>query len=140
MSFMSTPIFHQGKSIGAIYLAEKEKGREFSQEDEEILVTFASQSALAIVNARRYLRERQARAFLQAFINTSPVAVIVFDAKTGKVLYFNRESLRLVEGLRMPGQSPEQLLKVLSFRRTDGMDISLEVTPPATGTGRCRKK
>ena len=122
LSFLAAPIRHQGEHLGTIYLDEKEG--EYTQEDEETLVLFASQAALVIVNARRYRDEQRARARLETLIDTSPVGVAVFDARTGAPLSFNREAVRIVESLRDPDQPPEQLLEVLSYRRADGRNIS----------------
>ena len=62
---------------------------------------------------------------LDALLNTVPVGVVVFDVATGMPRYINREAGRLVDKLADPGQSPEDLLKVLTFRRSDGREISL---------------
>ena len=43
----------------------------------------------------------------------------------------NREARRIVGDLRMSGGSVEQLLKVLTFRRADGREVSLEAFPLA---------
>ena len=122
LSFLAAPIRHQGEHLGTIYLDEKEG--EYTQEDEETLVMFASQAALVIANARRYREEQRARARLETLIDISPVGVAVFDARTGAPLSFNREAVRIVESLRDPDQPPEQLLEVLSYRRADGRNIS----------------
>ena len=122
LSFLAAPIRHQGEHLGTIYLDEKEG--EYTQEDEETLVLFASQAAMVIANARRYREEQRARARLETLIDTSPVGVAVFDARTGAPLSFNREAVRIVESLRDPDQPPEQLLEVLSYRRADGRNIS----------------
>ena len=58
-------------------------------------------------------------------IETSPVGVAVFNAQTGAPVSFNREAIRIVDGLREPDQSPEQLLDVLTCRRADGQELSL---------------
>ena len=79
-SLLVAPVRHQGVGIGTIYLAHETRGREFSQEDEETLVMFASQAAMAIANARRRREELRARADLETLIDTSPVGVAVFDA------------------------------------------------------------
>ena len=50
-SFLAVPIRHQGISVGNIHVAKGEPGEEFSQEDEETLVMFASQVALVVANA-----------------------------------------------------------------------------------------
>ena len=122
MSFLAAPIRHQGEHLGTIYLDEKEG--EYTQEDEETLVMFASQAAMVIANARRYREEQRARNDLETLINTSPVGVAVFDARTGAPVSFNQEAVRIVESLRDPDQSSEQLLEVLSYRRADGRKIS----------------
>ncbi|MCY4475575.1 MAG: winged helix-turn-helix domain-containing protein [Chloroflexi bacterium] len=130
-SLLVAPMRHQGFGVGTIYLAHEAEGREFSQEDEETLVMFASQAALVIANARRYREEQRAKADLETLINTSPVGVVVFAAGTGALLSINQEALRIVDGLRSPDQSPEQLLEVVTFRRSDGREVSLREYPLA---------
>ena len=130
-ALLVAPIRHQGVGVGTIYLAHEAEGREFSQEDEETLVMFAAQAALVIANARRHRQEQRAKADLETLVNTSPVGVVVFDAGTGTLSFINREALRIVAGLSDPGQSPEQLLEVLTFRRADGREVSLREYPLA---------
>ena len=130
-SLLVAPIRHRGFGIGAIYLAHEAAGQEFSQEDEETLVMFASQAALVIANARRYREEQRAKANLETLVNTSPVGVVVFDAGTGTPSFVNREALRIVEGLSDPDQRPEQLLEMVTFRRADGREVSLREYPLA---------
>ena len=130
-AFLGAPIRHLGRRVGNLYLSQKEGGQEFTPEDEGLLALFTSQAALAIANARRYREEQRARADLEALVNTAPVGVVVFDARTGAPLSFNREARRIVDGLRNPDQSPEDLLDVLTFRRADGREISLRDFPLA---------
>ena len=113
------------------HLRRREGDREFTPEDEETLVMFASQAALVIANARRHREEQRARAGLETLVNTAPVGVLVFDAKTGGVTSVNREARRIVSGLHMPDGSAEQLLDMLTFRRADGREVSLEEFPLA---------
>ncbi len=114
---------HRGVHVGGFYLGGKEGGEKFTSEDEEVLVLFASQAAAAVVNARKHRDERRARGDLEALIDTSPVGVVVFDAKTGEVVSVNREAKRIVEGLRVPGRSMEQLPEILTCRRADGQEF-----------------
>ncbi len=129
VAFMMTPVLHSGERVGSILLAEKERGQEFTREDEETLVLFASQAAMAIANARKHREEQRARADLEALIDTSPVGVAVFDVATGAPKSFNREARRIVDNLRNPDQSPEDLLTVLTFKRADGREVSLREFP-----------
>ena len=129
LAILMAPILHLNELVGHIYVGEKGDGQEFSLEDEEILVVFASQAALAIANARRYREEQETRAYLETLINTSPVGVAVFDAQTGEIVSYNRETARMFEGLRMPGYPLEQVLKVMTIRRADGREYTLEEVP-----------
>ena len=100
------------------------------------MALFASQAGAAIANARRHRAEQRARADLEALVDTSPVGVVVFDARTGHPVSLNREAKRIVGGLCLPGRSPEQLLEVLSWRRADGREISMATStlPEALST------
>ena len=44
-TFQGTPVRHRGVHVGNFYLVEKEGGEGFTDEDEEVLVLFASQAA-----------------------------------------------------------------------------------------------
>ena len=131
LPFLAAPLRHRGEGVGGIYVGEKEI--EFTAEDEETLVMFASQAALVIANARRHRDEQRARADLETLVNTTPVGVLVFDARTGGVTSVNREARRIVSDLCAPGGSAEQLLEVLTFRRADGREVSLQEFPLAQG-------
>ena len=127
---------HRGVHVGNFYLVEKEGGEAFTDEDEEVLVLFASQAATAIANARTYRAEQRAHAGLEALIETSPVGVVVFDAQAGDLVSLNREARRIVEGLCLPGQSAEQLLETITCRRADGREIALDRLPLARALDR----
>ena len=130
-SLMIAPIRHRGVGVGTIYLAHGTDGREFTQEDENTLVMFASHAVMAIANARRHQDEQRAKADLETLIDTSPMGVVVFDAETGAPKSLNREARRIVDILRDPDQSTEMLLEILTFRRADGREISLREFPMA---------
>ena len=82
-TMLGTQMRHRGVHVGGFFLAEKAGGQEFMSEDEDDLVLFASQAATAIANARTHRDEQRARADLEVLVNTSPVGVVVFDARTG---------------------------------------------------------
>ena len=71
-------------------------------------------------------REQHARNDLEAVVNTAPVGVVVFDARTGAPVSFNPEAERIARTLQEPGQRPEELLQVVTVRRADGRQVSLE--------------
>ena len=132
---MSVPIRHRGQSVGVIWLGQDREERKFTDEDEDFLVMFSSQAALVIANSCRYREERRVRSRLETLMNTLPVGVAVFDAKTGELASLNQEALRIVDSLMDPGQTPEQLLEVLSYRREDGREMTFAEAPLVTSLG-----
>ena len=128
-TFLGSPLRFQGERLGNIYLTEKEGGREFSQEDEEILVMFASQSAVVIANSRVLNAARRARADMEALFNISPVGVLVFDAKTGVLVSANDEARRVIGKLNKTGSSIGEILEVITLRRMDGSSIPMDELP-----------
>ena len=125
-SFLGAPINHQGAHLGNFYLGDKEARQEFTREDEEVLALFASQAGAAIANARKHRDEQRARSDLEALIETSPVGVVVFDARSVRAVSSNQEARRIVGSLLVPGRSAEELLQVLHVRRADGRQIALD--------------
>ncbi|HET9344410.1 MAG TPA: GAF domain-containing sensor histidine kinase [Candidatus Limnocylindrales bacterium] len=51
-TFLGVPIAVQGRSIGNLYLTDKESGEEFSEADQRLVETFALHAGIAIENAR----------------------------------------------------------------------------------------
>ena len=128
-TLLATPIRHAGVHVGIFFLGEKAGSQEFTDEDEEILVMFASLAATAIANARRIGGERRARVYLETLMETAPVGVVVIDATTGKTVSHNRESARIADRLRTPGQTMDDLLEVIAVRRGDGREFSFKELP-----------
>ena len=94
-SFLGMPIRHRGKLLANLYLADKEGCPEFTAEDEEIVLTFVEQAAIAMENASKYERAVRAKSDLETLVNISPVGVVVFDAITGQLMFFNKETERI---------------------------------------------
>ena len=136
-TFQGTPMRRGDETVGHFFLAGKEGAPAFTDEDEEVLALFAGQAAAAIANARAHRAERRARADLEALVETSPVGVVVFDARSGRPASVNREARRIVESLRWEDRPVEELLQVLTVRRADGREASLAELPVAgqLGTG-----
>ena len=68
-----------GRSIGAFQVFDKRDGEGFTSDDARILEIFASQSAIAIENARLLTREKQRAAELEAMVE---IAQAVTEAVT----------------------------------------------------------
>ena len=134
-TFQVAPMRHQAKHVGYFFLGDKEGRPAFTSEDEEVLVLFALQAATAIANAREHREEQRARSDLEALVDTSPVGILAFNAKTGHPVLVNQEAKRIVEGLRIPGRSTEQLLEVITLRRADGREAALDAIPLAEALG-----
>ena len=125
-SFLGTPMSHRGVHVGSFFLGGKKGGGGFTSSDEEVAVLFASQAAAAIFNAQTHRKEQRARADLEALVETSPVGVVVFDAGSGAVTSANQEARRIVAGLQMPGLTMQELAGVLTCRRGDGRESTLD--------------
>ena len=136
-TYMGMPIRRPDGHIGGIYLNEKEGGREFTGEDEEVMVWFASQAAMAITNARRYAEEQQTKARLEALVDTSPVGVAVLDPKTMGYMLSNDERRRISGRILDPERTLEDIHKVVTISRPDGSELSLGDLPSvrAAATG-----
>ena len=115
-TLLAMPMRHHGELVGIFFLGEKAGGAEFTVEDEETIEVFSSQAATAIVNARACANEERALANLEAVIETTPVAIIVLDGKTGHPKSFNREARRLIDSFRSEGQAMNELLTSLTYR------------------------
>lgn len=138
LTLIAAPIALEGRRIGSFCLCEQLDGEEYTEDDEELLAIFTNQAAVAISNARSYRDAQRARADLEALINTSPVGVLVLDAKSGELKSINREAKRIGgELLAAEGSSVEQLLKIVTLRRADGSEVALSEFPlvPALSEG-----
>ncbi|MDE2891366.1 MAG: response regulator [Chloroflexota bacterium] len=127
-SGLAAPIRHRAELVGIVWLGHDQVDKTFSEEDAETLVMFASQAALVIANARRHRDVQRARGDLETLVNTAPVGVVVIEAATGAVVSVNQEAKRLIDILS-PGQSPAQLLAMLTLHRADGRESSLPEYP-----------
>ena len=135
-TLLMAPIRHQGVRLGTFYLADKQTGPEFTDGDEETVTLLSSQAGAAIVNARKHRDERRARADLEALIEMSPVGVVVFDVRTGKIRSRNQETERMAGVMHRPGTSLDELLSAVSVRRADGREIAPEDIAKALGEAR----
>ena len=135
-TFQGTPMHHGDAYVGTFFVGDKQGGEAFSDEDEALLVLFASQAAAAVSNARTHRDERRARAGLEALVETSPVGVVVFDARTAMPATVNREAWRIGEALGGPGLSATGVIEAITSRLSDGREVTFDDYLKSAGTVR----
>ena len=133
-TLQAVPLRHR-EPLGTFFLGEKAGGVAFTDADQDLLVQFAAQAAVALANAKAHRNERRARADLEALVDTSPVGVVVFDASEGKGVSFNREAERIVDALRTPGRPVETLLEEITCHRADGSEMAFDQLPFVQSVG-----
>ena len=124
-TLLGTSMRHRGVQVGNFFLAGKVDRPDFTAADEEMLMLFASQAAAAIVNARAHQQEQRARADLEALIETTPVGVLVIDARTGKVVSSNREADLFIEPVRTLERPGEASPDNVTCQFGDGREFAL---------------
>ena len=65
-SFLGVPVRIRDQVFGNLYLAEKQGGGEFTEDDEEIVVALAAAAGVAIENARLYALAHRRQRWLAA--------------------------------------------------------------------------
>ena len=77
-SFLGVPVTLRGEVFGNLYLTDK-AGGPFTEEDEQMAATFASQAAVAVDNVRRYEAERRRADELESVQEVARVALGTLD-------------------------------------------------------------
>ncbi|MCY3567975.1 MAG: ATP-binding protein, partial [Chloroflexi bacterium] len=130
-TLLGSPIVLRGERLGLCCVAATQDDAPFTEEDEASLVLLAAQAALVISHARWQRDEERVRADLETLIDTAPVGVLVFDARTGRLRSINQEVRRIVGQMWPPGSTAEQLIDTLSFFRSTGEELPREEAHPA---------
>lgn len=102
-TFLGAPVRHGDESLGNIYLTEKANGADFTPEDENLLVLFAAQAAMAIRNA-------QLHAQVQDFVVLEERERIGMDLHDGVIQSLYATGLKLEASLGELDVNP-QLVK-----------------------------
>ncbi len=84
-SFLGVPVMTRGVAFGNLYLAEKQPGGGFTEEDEEITTLLAAQAAVAIENAGSVQRDALRRAVQAQEVERRRLARELHD-ETGQAL------------------------------------------------------
>jgi signal transduction histidine kinase len=77
-SFLGVPIGLRGEVFGNLYITDK-AGGPFTDEDEQLALTLASQAAVAVDNVRRYDREHRRVDELESVLEVARAALSVLD-------------------------------------------------------------
>ena len=73
--------------------------------------------------------EQWTHASFQALTDSSPVGLMVVDAKTGEFISLNEETQRLLSATGGPDVTLEALMPLLTFTQRDGREIPVEDLP-----------
>ena len=130
--FQGTPMRHQGLHVGNFFLAEKEGGGEVHGRGRR----GAGDVRIPGGHGDRQRPHAQGGA-AGAGRPGGPDRHFagggggVRRQGPGKAVSLNREAKRIVGSLRSPGQKPEQLLEIITWRHADGREFSMEEFPMA---------
>ena len=122
-SLQAVPMRYGDTLVGSFFVAGKEEGPAFTDDDEELLTLFAAQAAVAVTNSRAHRAEVRARADLEALVETSPVGVVVLDAGKAQPLFLNSEATRILGQLRRSDGPIDKVFEELVVLREDGRDV-----------------
>ncbi|MGZ3423618.1 MAG: ATP-binding protein [Polyangiales bacterium] len=125
-SFLGVPITYHGKSIGNLYLGNKQGADEFSEADQQVIEMLAARAGAAIDAARFYTDVGTERAWLQNVIEQMPEALLLVDAK-GRVAVQNRGIAALSSQTGEVDPWGNELR--LDLRLPDGERLSGELRP-----------
>ncbi len=124
-SLLAAPILSGGRVLGLLYLLEKETASEFSLDDEETLVRFATQAALAIENARLHRRVRE----LAITEERQRIAREMHDSLAQVLGYVNTKAQASLELLRagQDERAAAQIAQLAEAARTAYADVREDI-------------
>jgi signal transduction histidine kinase len=129
-SFLGVPIVIRGTGWGNLYLAEKDGGGEFTEEDEEAAVALAQWAAVAIDNARLYEDSEQRRYQLERAVRSLEAARDIAEAITGQ-----SDLERILELIVRRGRALVEARSVVILLR-EGDDLIVEASAGHTAGAR----
>jgi signal transduction histidine kinase/putative methionine-R-sulfoxide reductase with GAF domain len=93
-SFLGVPIVVRGKVFGRLYMAEKQDADEFTEEDERLALTLATQAGVAVENARLYEDIQRLATSLEDKVKARTAELA---ERNRQLLHLNEELTRLQE-------------------------------------------
>jgi PAS domain S-box-containing protein len=92
-SLLAVPLVREDRILGGLVIIRRQRGA-FSPEVVAMLQTFATQSVLAIHNARLFLEIQRQKQYADSLVETSPVAIVTMNLD-GAVIGWNPGAERL---------------------------------------------
>jgi signal transduction histidine kinase len=126
-SFLGVPIVIRGIGWGNLYLAEKDGGGAFTEEDEEAAVALAQWAGVAIDNARLYEDGEQRRRQLERAVRSLEAARDIAEAITGQ-----SDLERILELIVKRGRALVEARSVVILLR-EGDDLIVEASAGHAG-------
>jgi adenylate cyclase len=93
-SVLCAPLQARGRTLGVVYVDNRFQKGVFTQEDLDLLLTFANQAALAIDNARLFSGLQTAKLYQDRIFASVASGIVTLDA-SGRVQAFNSAAARI---------------------------------------------
>jgi signal transduction histidine kinase len=122
-SFLGVPLRMGDKVFGNFYLADKQGGGEFTEEDARLLERFGAHAAMTVAFARQ--REQERRRLFEALVHHAPHGIMFFPAERGREPYGNPAAERML-GRVATGDDPS---RGYELRHPDGRPFDVDELP-----------
>jgi signal transduction histidine kinase len=134
-TFLGVPIRVRTEVFGNLYLTEKQGGREFDDEDENVVLALASAAGVAVDNARLYDESRHREESLRASVDVTNALMSGSDPTEALQLLARRA--RVLAGadltrIELPRPGVDQLVAEVAVGVDD--DAALHMPVPLEGT------
>ncbi len=135
-TFLGVPVRIRDKVYGNLYLTEKAGGREFTEDDEVLVLALAGAAGIAIDNARLYQAARARQIWIEATCGISTNLLAGADLLTvhGQIADRATELTgSAYSALLMPGDESDDELRVTASTRPELVGISVPIAQSDSG-------
>lgn len=134
-AFVTVPLQARGRMLGALTVATSDEGFDYASEDVALLEELAGRIGVALDNALLYGASQRAeeaarreRARLEAVLQSLPVAVLIAEAPSGRLVLGNR-MVEEILGREMPKTPGLQAYRDWRIHHPDGREVAPEDLP-----------
>jgi signal transduction histidine kinase len=130
--FLGVPVRVRDEVFGNLYLTNKRGGREFTEEDEAVLIALGAAAGVAVENARLYEAARRQQRWIQASADVT--TRLLSGSKPSEVLANITRQARELSGadltvLALPEEEGRRL--TITYAEGDGADAARGLVLPA---------